>query len=771
MKSSTRSNRVLLELVLGLLAAGLVLGCNAASEPEHVRVTILSGTPYERGLVHGREHSSAIRSLYTRLLSSSIVPYLNREQLNIAPVLQTYNGEAYRDGAFSRRMMLESGYGLLEGDFIPPALVEEMHGIADGAGVDFDEILILNTFFDTMMGFRSIVMLIQQIQEPYLASVGFDVDNPADGVDNDGDGTVDDADDFTKDAYRSSPNGLFVEVPPSAALRLVLRDPTLPGLGCLDPRNVEPFGELQIERRCVREACLKPECAGRVQVDRDCFFEATGASTGEPVNTCLEPRIAGVCLDPLCVQSTDPGCVDPSSIRITVDGALHVAGDGSFTVTRLPLGEGEKPVEDPDHPHALKCEGPLEVVFAPPGGFAPASQVHVVVQASDLSPIYSPAPFHARTMREERIAFTTAGHLAATGVGAHPAELENRGFFDPAVMPPSIAFAARGSATPDGKPIVGHHFALLDSDMVHEHSAVFVHLPDTGRPFAVLTFTGLVWGFSGMNADGLTWGFTCSDSLDNPLVGRALDAIFANLDELLANPDLIGLSKALAETTLNAAGVPVGMQGREVLEGAGDVATALDLLYRRPRTYGWNMLLADAAGGMAVVEVDSAVMAAEGTTGGETLRNEDGFQYYGPEVEQPGNLSPQGTPWASVGPDDLRMASHFQKNTRDIKDLSALMQMFAPRQQRQWTGFYFRSLHAFSTLGALLDERYGQLDVDGAIDLLRTPELVDRRDSMSAAVFEPARGVLHWAMGRAPATDAPFVELDLRTLDREGGGR
>ena len=77
-------------------------------------------------------------------------------------------------------------------------------------------------------------------------------------------------------------------------------------------------------------------------------------------------------------------------------------------------------------------------------------------------------------------------------------------------------------------------------------------------------------------------------------------------------------------------------------------------------------------------------------------------------------------------------------------------------------------MRAFHRLGEEIADRYGDLDVAAAIEILRTPALVDTRDSMCASVFEPARGVLHWAMGQAPATDAPFIELDLEQVVRDG---
>ena len=149
--------------------------------------------------------------------------------------------------------------------------------------------------------------------------------------------------------------------------------------------------------------------------------------------------------------------------------------------------------------------------------------------------------------------------------------------------------------------------------------------------------------------------------------------------------------------------------------------------------------------------------------------DEDGFRFFDPDPTDPDNLDPQGLPWGSVGPDDLRMASHFTKNEQDMVDLP-LLSLFAPRTQRYWSTYYYRSLRTSSVLADEIAARYGQIDLAQAIEILRVPDLVDTRDSMNACVYEPARRVLHWAMGGVPATDQPFVEFDLGAfLDARGG--
>jgi len=408
------------------------------------------------------------------------------------------------------------------------------------------------------------------------------------------------------------------------------------------------------------------------------------------------------------------------------------------------------------------------VIFTPPGGLEPGTAYYLELQAGDLSPVYSPAPYHHRNMRTERIAFTTEGFFERHGCGEAPREVPNKGVHDDSVMPTSIAFSARGDATPDGRPLLAHHYALLDSDMVHEHSTIFIHHPDGGKAHAILGYAGLVWGFSGMNEDGLVFAFNNSDSLDNPLVGAALNEIFEvrNLIRLLQSPDLEGLSDVMRDVMLLATGMPIGMAGRDILRNSATTEEALRYLYLSGTTYGWNVMLMDASGDMAVAEIDGAVMADAVIDPGET-KDKDGFKSYRPDESDEANLDEYGGMWASHTADDLIMACHFQKNTQDMIDLS-LMGMFTPRNQRFWTGFYFRSLRSFYVLKEKIEEDYGSIGVEQAQQILRTPELVDTRDSMNACVYEPAVCRMHWAMGGAPVTDLPFIELDLTAELKKG---
>ena len=752
----TRRWRVLVFFLL-LLCLSISPGCERATEPSHVQITVLKGTPYERGFAHGERHAGLIQGLYSRLLSDSIFPFLNREQISIAPILKVYGQPEYLDGQFSYLMLLESGRHLYE-NYLPEAIREELRGLADGSGLPLDEIILLNTFVDTMMGFRAVVVFIKHIQTPRLVSLDFGEAIAADGVDNNGDGETDE-DGEGRFSNVPSPRGLMTEVPADTTLRMRLQDRTLGGLACPDPRNLDPIGEMTVEARCVLDECVRPECLGQSHYGRDCYNEVA--------LECIAPRLLLECFDPNCQEVPDPGCVNIDSVRIQMDDQLYVSGDPALQISLLETGDDDAAEAANENPHALFCREEIEVLFTPPGGLPPASTVALKIQAGDQSPVYSPEPFHHRTMRADWLTFTTAGSPAGHPTDASPCmPVANRGVADASAQPAGIAFAARGTATKTGDPLLAHHFALLDANVVHEHGAIFLHIPDEGFPHVTIGWTGLIWGFSGMNSEGLAYAVNPSDSLDNPLTGGMLEDIEKpeNLLQLLASPDLEGLARVLYERRLLSYGTPVGVAGRIMLQELSTAEEARQWLYSQQATYGWNFLLADAGGALVAVEVDSGVKAAPPRDTDAPYADVDGFASYTPDSSLPENLDDCGEPWASVGPDDLRVASHFTKNTGDM---FVGLGPFTLQPQRHWTGFYYRSVRTLHLLGDALAPRLGELDAEAAIAVLREPELVDKRDSMAAVVFEPAERRLYWALGQVPATDGEFTLYDLRAAIEE----
>jgi hypothetical protein len=606
---------------LGVLWA---TGCAPAEQPPYWELIVASGSPYEMGVQQGEAVGSKIRSLYTQLLTNSLIPKLNRDRADIGAVLLRYLDRRYDDGEFAQRLLLESAQSLLPS--IPEAYVAEMQGIADGAGMPFEEILILNTFVDTVLSVRAVQHFLWSNGAPRLLSVRVDAGLEADGVDNDGDGTADEAEEGRLDPYDPTDHAALVAVPTTVRLGLVL---------------------------------------------------------------------------------ADPDGVDPETVRIHVGERTYQSGDPRFAAN-VAGAEGEQ----------LDVTVELEPL-------PEASVVAVQIQAGDRALVTDPPPVHAHFMRDQWLA------LATVGLDGAPATLQNRGRRDDRLPPPSVAFAARGDMTRDHEPLVAHHFALLDAGTIHKHGMVLVHLPDEGIPHVTVGVTGVLWGTSGMNADGLVWAANVSDTLDNPL-----------LDEF---------RRYLVAAALKAIGTPLGIMGREVLARDRTVDEAALRLESLPPTLGWNFLLADAEGGMAVLEVDG---------------NYDEAAHGRVQRIAPLDVDTLGRALASTSPDDLRMAGHYQLNRDDIDTEVFGMQV---RPQRHWSGMWHRSLRAFYLLGDALASRRGELDADVAEEILRQPELVDRRDSMNAVIYSPAAAQLRFALGEVPATDVRFRSVDLGALVAGGG--
>jgi len=613
-----RIARLLVGLLVGLTAC--LAGCQAASEPSHVTRLELAGTPYERGFQHGQAVSSKLRSLYTQLLATSILPYLNRERPGIADFLLEYQDARYDDGQFSYLIFLESAQSLER--TIPAEYLEELRGVADGAGVPYEQVLVLNTFMDTLVAFRAMTYFLRDQASPRLTRVSFE-GAEADGADNDGDGEVDEPGESAME-FEPAPYVARVEIPTDARIRM-----------------------------------------------------------------CLE----------------DKDGVDPRQVRLQTPEAAYVPGDpGVGLGTCGQDGAG------------------LEITLRPPGGFPAASYTSLIVSAGDATLIAEPPPAKANMAREVRFGFTTRGF------GKAPWEVPERSFDDGRSQPGPFGVAVRGAASADGTPLLAHHFSMLDSNTAHKHTAVLLHRPEGGLAHATLGWTGCIFGFSGMNEAGLAYAANPCDCLDNPLT--------AELREHLI------LAKLLSS------GVPMGLLGREVLTRCTTVAEALERLRGAAYTFGWCFLLADAGGDIALVEADSDILG-DGT----------GFRVLRPESEDPADLDPQGRRLGGEGPDDLRLNVHFRLNPEDL-DLRLLNWHLRP--QRYWTNYYFRSVRSHHLLGEAVRARLGALDAAAAEELLRLPELVDSRDSMNASIMEPSRGLLRYALGRVPATDAPFLTLDLR---------
>lgn len=216
-----------------MLCLALLSGCQPLVKPPTRETIELRGTPYERGLQHGTQLKSKIHSFYTTLLTNSLFPYLSREQPDIASFLPEYAAERYQNGNFAYELMLDSAKSVERS--LGRDVRDELRGIADGSGLTYDQVLVLNTFVDTVLAVRGVALAIRLARAPLIKSVQF-TGAATDGVDNDDDGLSDEPGEGTLDPYVPEVFGTLVELPPTTGIRLVLTE-----VDGVDPATVRLF--------------------------------------------------------------------------------------------------------------------------------------------------------------------------------------------------------------------------------------------------------------------------------------------------------------------------------------------------------------------------------------------------------------------------------------------------------------------------------------------------------------------------------------------------
>lgn len=123
--------RITWHLPAALALLALAVGAVAAepwltSRPP--RVVRLSGTHREIGLQHGRLLHAEIRALYDAYVIHGLVEHEHQSLERLTKVARHYE------------------------PFIPAGLRDELHGIADGSGVPYENLLVMNTFADALLG-------------------------------------------------------------------------------------------------------------------------------------------------------------------------------------------------------------------------------------------------------------------------------------------------------------------------------------------------------------------------------------------------------------------------------------------------------------------------------------------------------------------------------------------------------------------------------------------------------------------------------------------
>ena len=227
MTRAPRANHPWIGAAVAAVSCAAAVACGNPTAPPTRHLLTLTGSPYQRGLQHGTQLADDIRALYTTLLTTSLLPYLNREQGQIAAVLPIYNGPAYQNGQFAYQLLLDSAHQMELS--IPAEYQQEMQGIADGSGLSFDQILLLNTFADSTLAVRAIDAALQYSAAPHLQSVeflGVDAGVWDGGVASGGaqlDPLIVEA---SLSPYKASPIASAVELPVDVAVRFVIADST-----------------------------------------------------------------------------------------------------------------------------------------------------------------------------------------------------------------------------------------------------------------------------------------------------------------------------------------------------------------------------------------------------------------------------------------------------------------------------------------------------------------------------------------------------------------
>jgi hypothetical protein len=605
-------------MVPGLLRRLLVLflcvsACVPTQPPPTRELIHLRGNAFERGKQHGEKLKSKIHSFYTTLLTASLFPYLGREQPVIAGLLNEYTTERYQNGNFAYELLLDSAKSIEKS--LTKAHRDELRGIAEGSGLSYDQVLVLNTFVDSVLAVRGIALAIRLSRAPQLTRLEF-VGAQSDGADNDGDGMTDEMGEGTFDPFVADAFANAVEVPADATLKLTLKDPE---------------------------------------------------------------------------------GIDRPSLRLTLNGQLYTEGSAGLSF--------ESPTPDT-----------LIVTLKPQASLALGSTQTLVVTAGDQLVVEQPPPAHLSFMRDEELLFTVKG------AGLTPAQVKRPPLTDNRTRPPPIGFALTGAASSAGT-LLAHHFALLDANTAHKHTVVTVHHPDDGSPaYATVGWAGVAYGLVGMSERGVGYACNPSDTLDNSVVGSVIEQV-------------ADLSKA----KLTAKGTPIGFVGRRILETATDTLSAVEVFKANKHVYGWNCLVADSAGLMRSVELDSDVFKS-----GDAV-----FPV------APADRNVQGERISSVTDNDLIAGSAFRLNTTDVVTLNLAGQRVVP--QKVWSTFFYRSRRVVDAVSRKLA---APMSVEAAEALLGDDELVDKSDSMTAAVLELSAKKLHYAIGQVPATSKPFLTFD-----------
>ncbi|HEX2973571.1 MAG TPA: C45 family peptidase, partial [Tepidisphaeraceae bacterium] len=260
-----------------------------------------------------------------------------------------------------------------------------------------------------------------------------------------------------------------------------------------------------------------------------------------------------------------------------------------------------------------------------------------------------------------------AALAAATGIDPGEMMLANC-FLDMMPMTACSTIALPGGAAPDGVARFGRNLDFMSFDIADKYSVLMVVRPKDRYAFAAVSWPGLIGVLSGMNEHGL--------ALANMEVDRSLRM---------------------------PAAMPYTLLYRMVLERCKTVEEAIELLRKTPRQTANNLMLMDAEGNRAVVEI---------------------------------------TPEAVVVRRGAERAAVVSTNHQRGED-------------QDQTGRCWR----YDTLNRTAKDRFGAIDVAAVEKMLGS--VAQGKATLQSMVFEPANRVIYLAVG-LEATKREYKRVDLK---------
>lgn len=241
-------------------------------------------------------------------------------------------------------------------------------------------------------------------------------------------------------------------------------------------------------------------------------------------------------------------------------------------------------------------------------------------------------------------------------------------FLDLSAMTACSTVTLPAEASPDGVARFGRNLDFPSFDIAHKYTAVFAYRPAGRYAFVSVGWPGLIGVLSGMNEHGL--------SIANMEVSRPLR-----------------LPEAMPYTLLY----------RTILEECRTTQEAIDLLNRTPRQSANNLMVMDAAGDRAVIEITPSKV---------TVR--------------------RGMAWAAL---------------------------FSTNHQRDQDCDSSGRCHRYDTMHELAEEEFGTIDAAKLQSMLNAAS--QRKLTLQSMIFEPANRVVLLSAGENAAA-GEFHCLDLK---------